>query len=109
MQASKDFTKSVDAVAAVCAIDGEVAALTVRQLGLFLSLHDATEPPSVRDLAARLRVTKATVTRTIDRLCKIGLAKRDVDLVDLRLVRLMPTLRGSKLAERVAAALREAA
>jgi DNA-binding MarR family transcriptional regulator len=105
----KDHPKALAVVRAVCAVDDAIATFSLRQLSLFLFLNDAKQAISNREVAAGLGVNKPTVTRTVDKLCSLGLVQRKPDYLDRRLISLSVTPKGTKLAERVAVALREAA
>jgi DNA-binding MarR family transcriptional regulator len=62
------------------------ADLTARQSALLLTVY-LTEPPhTVRGLAADLAISKAAVSRALDRLSKLGLVRRRVDEADRRSV-----------------------
>lgn len=68
--------------------------LSSRQLGVFLIcyLHDG--PQTVRGLAAELNVSKPAITRALDRLGELDLARRKVDPADRRSVIVQRTLKG---------------
>jgi DNA-binding MarR family transcriptional regulator len=60
--------------------------LTSRQAVLLLTVY-LTEPPhTVRGLAADLAISKAAVSRALDRLSKLGFVRRRVDEADRRSV-----------------------
>ncbi len=70
--------------------------LTGRQLGVFLSVY-ITEPAgghTVRHLAAELNVAKPAITRAVDRIQELGLAKRKSDPNDRRSVLIERTAKG---------------
>jgi len=53
--------------------------LSARQFGVFLITYLEDGPHTVRGLAARLEVSKPAITRSLDRLAELGLAKRAPD------------------------------
>src|SRR3712207_4747366 len=65
--------------------------LTARQLGVFLTVHLDEGPHTVRGLAARLNVCKPAITRALDKLGELGLARREIDPQDRRSVVVRPT------------------
>ena len=69
--------------------------LSARQLGVFLTcyLHDG--PHTVRGLAADLNVSKPAITRALDRLGELDLARRKVDPADRRSVLVQRTPKGT--------------
>ena len=69
--------------------------LSARQLGVFLTcyLHDG--PHTVRGLAAELNVSKPAITRALDRLGELELARRKIDPLDRRSVLVQRTLKGA--------------
>ena len=69
--------------------------LSARQLGVFLTcyLHDGAH--TVRGLAADLNVSKPAITRALDRLGELDLARRKVDPADRRSVLVQRTLKGT--------------
>jgi len=60
--------------------------LTTRQLALLMSVYLDSGPHTVRSLAAQLGVTKAVISRAVDRLCKYGSIQRAPDPNDGRSV-----------------------
>ena len=66
--------------------------LSSRQLGVFLTCYLRDGGHTVRGLAAELNVSKPAITRALDRLGELDLARRKVDPLDRRsvLVRLNP-------------------
>src|ERR1700748_3763672 len=69
--------------------------LSARQLGVFLTcyLHDGGH--TVRGLAAELNVSKPAITRALDRLGELDLARRKVDPMDRRSVLVQRTTKGA--------------
>lgn len=53
--------------------------LTARQLGVFLTSYLHEGPHTVRGLAADLNVSKPAITRALDRLGELELARRKID------------------------------
>jgi len=68
--------------------------LTARQLSIFLFSYLAQEPQTVRALASRIRVSKPSITRSIDRLEELGLVHRLPDPSDRRSVLIGHTTAG---------------
>ena len=69
--------------------------LSARQLGVFLTCYLHEGPHTVRGLAAELNVSKPAITRALDRLGELDLARRMVDPMDRRSVLVQRTLKGS--------------
>jgi DNA-binding MarR family transcriptional regulator len=69
--------------------------LSARQFGVFLIAYIEDGPHTVRGLAARLAVSKPAITRSLDRLTELGLAKRGPDPRDRRSVLVQRTRRGT--------------
>ena len=67
-------------------IQRDGADLTARQLGIFLAVYLDEGPHTVRGLATLFGICKAAVTRALDRLGELGLARRKVDPRDRRSV-----------------------
>src|SRR3978361_1880736 len=68
--------------------------LTSRQLGVFLTVYLTAGPHTVRGLAAELNVSKPAITRALDRLGELSLARRKVDPIDRRSVLVQQTQQG---------------
>ncbi len=68
--------------------------LSARQLGVFLTCYLQDGAHTVRGLAADLNVSKPAITRALDRLGELDLAKRKVDPADRRSVLVQRTLKG---------------
>ena len=64
----------------------EGADLTARQLGVFLTVYLDDGPHTVRGLATLFNICKPAVTRALDRLGELDLARRKVDPRDRRSV-----------------------
>ncbi|MBL4613349.1 MAG: MarR family transcriptional regulator [Magnetovibrio sp.] len=69
--------------------------LTARQMSLLLTVYLTPPPHTVRGLAQTLKVSKPAITRAIDRLSDMDLARRKVDEADRRSVLIQRTVRGS--------------
>lgn len=69
--------------------------LSARQLGVFLTVYLSPGPHTVRGLAHELNVSKPAITRALDRLGELDLARRKVDPMDRRSVLIQRTLKGS--------------
>jgi DNA-binding MarR family transcriptional regulator len=82
-----------DTVVALVRRDGHD--LSARQLGVFLSVYLGEGPHTVRGLAATLNVSKPAITRALDRLGELDLAKRKTDPQDRRSVLVQRTTKGS--------------
>jgi DNA-binding MarR family transcriptional regulator len=67
---------------------------TARQLAVFLTAHLDEGPHTVARVAARLGLQKAAVSRAIDRLVELRLARREADRRDRRLIHIAPTESG---------------
>jgi len=70
------------------------ADLTSRQLAVLLTVYLSAGPHTVRGLAAELTVSKPAITRALDRLGELGLARRKVDPMDRRSVLVQQTQEG---------------
>ena len=70
------------------------ADLTSRQFGVLLTVYLSAGPHTVRGLAAELNVSKPAITRALDRLGELGLARRKVDPMDRRSVLVQQTQEG---------------
>ena len=71
------------------------ADLSARQLGVFLTCYLRDGGHTVRGLAAELHVSKPAITRALDRLGEIDLARRKVDPLDRRSILVQRTLKGA--------------
>ena len=69
--------------------------LSARQLGVFLTCYLQEGAHTVRGLAAELNVSKPAITRALDRLGELDLARRKVDPADRRSVLVQRTLKGA--------------
>jgi DNA-binding MarR family transcriptional regulator len=82
-----------DTIVALVRRDG--ADLSARQLGVFLTCYLNDGGHTVRGLAAELNVSKPAITRALDRLGELDLARRKVDPMDRRSVLVQRTTKGS--------------
>ncbi len=69
--------------------------LSAQQLGVFLTCYLQEGAHTVRGLAADLNVSKPAITRALDRLGELDLARRKVDPMDRRSVLVQRTLKGA--------------
>lgn len=85
--------------------------LSARQLAIVLTVYLTPPPHTVRGLAALLDISKPAITRALDRLGILGLARRKRDEADKRSVLVQRTVKGSvflrDFAEAVAASGRQ--
>jgi DNA-binding MarR family transcriptional regulator len=82
-----------DTVVALVRRDG--VDLSARQLGVFLTCYLNEGAHTVRGLAGQLNVSKPAITRALDRLSDLDLARRKVDPSDRRSVLVQRTTKGS--------------
>lgn len=66
-----------------------------RQLGVFLTVYPEPGPHTVRGFLEDLNVSKPAITRALDRLGELDLARRKVDPMDRRSVLVQRTLKGA--------------
>ncbi|HEY4043255.1 MAG TPA: MarR family transcriptional regulator [Rhodopila sp.] len=95
-----------DTVVALVRRDG--ADLSARQLGVFLTCYLNEGAHTVRGLAASLNVSKPAITRALDRLGELDLARRKVDPMDRRSVLVQRTPRGSAFLRELRSVMMEA-
>jgi len=84
-----------DTVVALVRRDGPD--LSARQLGVFLTCYLNDGGHTVRGLAADLHVSKPAITRALDRLGELELARRKVDPADRRSILVQRTVKGAAL------------
>jgi DNA-binding MarR family transcriptional regulator len=82
-----------DTVVALVRRDG--ADLSARQLAVYLTCYLNEGAHTVRGLAAELDVSKPAITRALDRLGELDLARRKIDPLDRRSVLVQRTTKGS--------------
>jgi DNA-binding MarR family transcriptional regulator len=95
-----------DTIVALVRRDG--ADLSARQLGVFLTCYLNDGGHTVRGLAAELNVSKPAITRALDRLGELDLARRKVDPLDRRSVLVQRTTKGSAFLRDVRGIMTEA-
>ncbi|MBV9538465.1 MAG: MarR family transcriptional regulator [Acidisphaera sp.] len=83
--------------------------LSARQLGVFLTCYLNEGAHTVRGLAADLNVSKPAITRALDRLGELDLARRKVDPMDRRSVLVQRTLKGTAFLRDLRSIMSEAA
>jgi DNA-binding MarR family transcriptional regulator len=76
----------------VALVRSEKPDLTARQIGVFLTCYLEAEAQTVRGLAAKLKVPKPTITRSLDRLSEFNLVRRKADPSDRRSVLVQHTV-----------------
>lgn len=69
--------------------------LTARQMAVLTTIYLDPPPHTVRGLAEHLSISKPAVTRALDRLSALGLARRKTDETDRRSIQVQRTVRGS--------------
>ena len=84
-----------EAVVALVRRDG--ADLSDRQLGAFLICYLSEGGHTVGGLATKLNLSKSTISQVLDRLGKLGLARRKRDPQDRRCVLVHRTAKGAAL------------
>lgn len=82
--------------------------LSARQLAVLLTVYLADGPHTVRGLAAELQVSKPAITRALDRLGELDLARRKVDPADRRSVLVQRTAKGIAFLEQLREVMQEA-
>ncbi len=83
--------------------------LSARQLGVFLTCYLQDGAHTVRGLAADLNVSKPAITRALDRLGELDLARRKVDPMDRRSVLVQRTVKGTAFLRDLRGIMAEAA
>jgi len=83
--------------------------LSARQLGVFLTCYLRDGGHTVRGLAAELNVSKPAITRALDRLGELDLARRKVDPLDRRSILVQRTLKGAAFLRDLRSIVAEAA
>ena len=82
--------------------------LSARQLGVFLTCYLQDGGHTVRGLAANLNVSKPAITRALDRLGELDLARRKIDPLDRRSVLVQRTPKGQSFLKELRGILSEA-
>ncbi|MDR3524754.1 MAG: MarR family transcriptional regulator [Acetobacteraceae bacterium] len=76
----------------ICAsVRSDAHDLSARQMAILLAITLESGLHTVRGLAAALNISKPAISRSLDRLCELGLAARDPDPRDRRSVLVVPT------------------
>ena len=75
--------------------------LSARQQAVLMTVYLEPPPHTVRDLAAKLGVTKPAITRALDTMGRLGLLKRRRDQADRRNALVLRTLAGALAVERL--------
>ena len=75
--------------------------LTMRQTAILFTIYLDPPPHTVRDLAARLNVTKPVITRALDTMGALKLVSRHRDEKDRRNVLVRRTVDGALFVERL--------
>lgn len=83
--------------------------LSARQLGVFLTCYLDEAGHTVRGLAANLNVSKPAITRALDRLGELDLARRKTDPADRRSVLVQRTPKGTNFLKDLRGMMAEAA
>jgi DNA-binding MarR family transcriptional regulator len=83
-------------------VRGDEPDLSTRQITLLLTVYLEAPPHTVRDLAAKLGVSKPVITRALDSLGKLDLLARRRDAADRRNVLVQRTVKGVLYLERLA-------
>lgn len=94
-----------DTVVALVRRDG--VDLSARQLGVFLTCYLNEGAHTVRGLASQLNVSKPAITRALDRLSDLDLARRKVDPADRRSVLVQRTTKGSSFLREIRSVMAE--
>lgn len=81
--------------AIVSSVRLDVPDLSARQMALLLTVYLTPPPHTVRGLAKTLNVSKPAITRAVNRLGELGLARRKTDENDRRSVLIQRTVKGS--------------
>jgi DNA-binding MarR family transcriptional regulator len=94
--------------ALIATVAGQDPDLSLRQLAVLLVLATEPGPHLVRHLAARLAVPKPSITRAVDRLATLDLARRQDNPEDRRSPLLSATLAGRAYVRVLSGTLRAA-
>lgn len=94
-----------DTIVALVRRDG--VDLSARQLGVFLTCYLNDGAHTVRGLASQLNVSKPAITRALDRLSDLDLARRKVDPSDRRSVLVQRTTKGTAFLREIRAVMTE--
>ncbi|MCF3945890.1 MarR family transcriptional regulator [Acidiphilium sp. AL] len=94
-----------DTIVALVRRDG--VDLSARQLGVFLTCYLNDGAHTVRGLAGQLNVSKPAITRALDRLSDLDLARRKVDPSDRRSVLVQRTTKGTAFLREIRTVMNE--
>lgn len=75
-------------------VRSDSADLSARQLAVLLTVYQTSGPHTVRGLSATLNVSKPAITRALDRLGELDLARRKSDPLDRRSINVEHTPAG---------------
>jgi DNA-binding MarR family transcriptional regulator len=75
--------------------------LSIRQISILMTIYLEAPPHTVRELAAKLNVSKPVITRALDSMGKVGLVTRRRDDADKRNVLIQRTVKGALYLERL--------
>jgi DNA-binding MarR family transcriptional regulator len=76
--------------------------LSIRQITILLTVYLEAPPHTIRDLAAKINVSKPVITRALDSMGKLELVSRRRDEQDRRNVLVQRTVKGALYLERLA-------
>lgn len=93
----------------VALVRGDGPDLSARQLAVFLTCYLDESGHTVRGLASSLNVSKPAITRALDRLGELDLARRKVDPLDRRSVLVQRTPKGASYLKEIRAIMGSAA
>jgi DNA-binding MarR family transcriptional regulator len=79
--------------------------LSIRQMTILMTVYLEAPPHTIRDLAAKLGVTKPVITRALDSMGKLDLVSRRRDDEDRRNVLVQRTVKGVLYLEQLAATI----
>ena len=82
--------------------------LSARQQAVLLTVYLNEGPHTVRGLAGQLNVSKPAITRALDRLGDLDLARRKTDPADRRSVLVQRTVKGAALLREIRSTMAEA-
>ena len=94
----------------ICAsVRSDAHDLSARQMAILLAITLESGLHTVRGLAAALNISKPAISRSLDRLCELGLAAREPDPRDRRSVLVVPSDSGRDYVAALRDMLHEAA
>ena len=80
---------------ALASVGDKAPDLSLRQISILLTVYLEAPPHTVRDLAAKLGVSKPVITRALDSMGKLELLSRRRDEADRRNVLIQRTVKGA--------------